>query len=87
MASGPWVTSWIEQEPVALGERASAATSSARRTVPYGLTGSTRQIARVRGVIAAATRVGVQAEAGGGADAGPSPGTPPAAMTAAGRWK
>ena len=35
-------------------------------TVPYGLTGSTRQIARVRGVIAAATRSGSSAIAGAG---------------------
>ena len=66
IASGPCVTSSISRIPWRSARRASAATSSARAAVPYGLTGSTRQIALVRGVIAAATAVGVEPVAGAG---------------------
>ena len=84
-ASSAWVTSWISISPWRSASAVSAATSSAAASVPYGLPGSTTHIARVRGVMAAAT-------SSGSTEAPPGPSghrdrPPPAAITAEGTWK
>ena len=58
MTSEPCVTSWISSSPCSSARRARAASSPAVWTVPNGFSGSTITIARVRGVIAAATTSG-----------------------------
>ena len=86
ITSGAWVTSWMITRPCRSASAASASSSSRSSTTPYGLDGSTRQIARVRGPTASAT-ASTSMRKPLARPAGTGTGRPPAAMTAEGRWK